>query len=93
MCGKGCRCAEGPSLRPAAPVPAHRRTGKVPAVIAAWHQAFSHAEYFLLSAKNRLRIPWTPQLTGYFDRNFTPILRGSSYTLYKRTAPGAGHTG
>jgi hypothetical protein len=67
--------------------------GKVPAVAAAWYQAFSHAGYVLLSGKNTLRIPWTPQLTGYFDRNFTRILRGYGYTLYKRTASGAGHTG
>jgi hypothetical protein len=67
--------------------------GRFPAVIAAWHQAFSHAGYALLSGKNNLRIPWTPKLTGYFDRSFTPILHGYSYTLYKRTAPGAGHTG
>jgi Glycosyltransferase family 87 len=70
----------------------HSGAGKVPAVIAAWHQAFSHAAYVLLSAKNTLRVPWTPLLTRYFDRNFAPILHGYSYTLYKRTAPGAGNT-
>jgi glycosyl transferase family 87 len=61
--------------------------GKVPAVAAAWHHAFSEAGYVLLSNKNNLRIPWTPRLMLYFDTNFTPILRGYGFTLYKRTAP------
>jgi hypothetical protein len=64
--------------------------GHFPAVMAAWHHAFSHAGYVLLSDKNSLRIPWTPQLTSYFHRNFRFILRGYDFTLYKRTAPGAG---
>ena len=67
--------------------------GKVPAVAAAWNQAFGHAGYVLLSDKSALRIPWTPQLKGYFHRNFKRMLHGYGYTLYKRTAPGAGHTG
>jgi hypothetical protein len=67
--------------------------GKVPAVAAAWNQAFGHAGYVLLSDKYMLRIPWTPQLKGYFHQNFKRMLHGYGYTLYKRTAPGAGHTG
>ena len=67
--------------------------GKVPAVAAAWSQAFGHAGYVLLSDKSALRIPWTPQLKGYFHQNFKRMLHGYGYTLYKRTAPGAGHTG
>jgi len=61
--------------------------GRVPAVAAAWHHAFSEAGYVLLSNKNNLRIPWTPRLMLYFDTNFTRILRGYGFTLYKRTAP------
>jgi hypothetical protein len=67
--------------------------GKVPAVAAAWNHAFSHAEYVLLSDKSALRIPWTPQLKGYFDRNFKRWLHGYDYTLYKRTATGVSSTG
>jgi alpha-1,2-mannosyltransferase len=66
---------------------------RVPAVAAAWNHAFSHAGYVLLSGKSDLRIPWTPQLTGYFDRNFKRVLRGFGYTLYKRKAPGVSRTG
>jgi hypothetical protein len=61
--------------------------------MAAWNQAFSHAGYVLLTDSNRLRIPWTRQLTGYFDRNFTRMLHGYDYTLYKRTTPGVSSTG
>ncbi len=61
--------------------------GRVPAVAAAWHHAFSEAGYVLLSNKNNLRIPWTPRLMLYFDTNFTRILHGYGFTLYKRTAP------
>jgi alpha-1,2-mannosyltransferase len=67
--------------------------GKVPAVAAAWNHAFSHAGYVLLSDKYRLRIPWTPQLKGYFDLNFKRMLDGYGYTLYKRRAPGVSSTG
>ena len=67
--------------------------GRVPAVAAAWNHAFSEAGYVLLSDKNGLRIPWTPRLKRYFYRNFTRILHGYGYTLYKRTTPGANHTG
>jgi hypothetical protein len=67
--------------------------GKVPAVAAAWNQAFGHAGYVLLSDKSGLRIPWTHQLKGYFHQNFKRMLHGYGYTLYKRTAPGAGQTG
>jgi hypothetical protein len=67
--------------------------GKVPAVAAAWNQAFSHAGYVLLSDKSGLRIPWTPELTGYFDRNFKLMLHGYGYTLYKRKPPGVSSAG
>ena len=67
--------------------------GQVPAVAAAWNHAFSEAGYVLLSDKNALRIPWTPQLRGYFDRSFTLVLRGYGYALYKRTVPEASHGG
>jgi len=66
--------------------------GKVPAVLAAWHHAFSEAGYAVLTHNNRLRIPWTPQLRYYFGQNFTRLLHGYGFTLYKRSAPGADHT-
>jgi len=62
-------------------------------VAAAWNHAFSEAGYVLLSDKYKLRIPFTPQLTRYFHRNFTLMRHGYGYTLYKRTAPAANHTG
>jgi len=67
--------------------------GRIPAVRAAWHHAFSEASYVLLSGKNRLRIPWTPRLAHYFSQNFARVLRAYGFTLYKRTAPGANNTG
>jgi hypothetical protein len=65
--------------------------GRVPAVMAAWNHAFRTAGYVLLSDKCSLRIPWTAQLRSYFDRNFSFMLHGYGYALFRRTAPGAGN--
>jgi hypothetical protein len=59
---------------------------RVPAVQAAWRHAFGHAQYVLLTARNRLRIPWTPALSSYFARRFRPVLRTGDYVIYARRA-------
>jgi hypothetical protein len=59
---------------------------RVPAVQAAWRRAFGHAQYVLLTARNRLRIPWTPALSSYFARRFRPVLRTGDYVIYARRA-------
>jgi hypothetical protein len=45
----------------------------VPAVNAAWNQAFSHAQYVILTATNTRRIAWSPQLETYFASHFTQL--------------------
>ena len=45
----------------------------VPAVNAAWNQAFSHAQYVILTATNTRRIAWSPQLDAYFASHFTQL--------------------
>jgi alpha-1,2-mannosyltransferase len=45
----------------------------VPAVNAAWNQAFSHAQYVILTATNTRRIAWSPQLEAYFASHFTQL--------------------
>jgi hypothetical protein len=57
----------------------------VPAVAAAWHEAFSHARFVLLSQSSEKRIAWTPALRAYFAANFVQ-LKSHWYrvTLYKR---------
>jgi alpha-1,2-mannosyltransferase len=45
----------------------------VPAVNAAWNQAFSHAQYVILTATNTRRIAWSPQLEAYFSSHFTQL--------------------
>jgi Glycosyltransferase family 87 len=57
---------------------------RVPAVRAAWQQAFSHAQYLLLSHKNTLRVAWTPALHAYLASNFRLVLIGRHYQVYKR---------
>ena len=57
---------------------------RVPAVAAAWRQAFSHAQYLLLSAKNALRVAWTPALRAYVQANFHRVLNAGSYSVYAR---------
>ena len=49
------------------------RTGAatVPAVNAVWNQAFSHAQYVILTPSNRRRIPWDRELQAYLTSHFT----------------------
>jgi hypothetical protein len=62
-----------------------RGAGRVPAVAAAWRQAFSHAGFVLLSRENTLRIAWTPGLLAYFHGNFRPVLYTPGFTVYARS--------
>jgi alpha-1,2-mannosyltransferase len=57
---------------------------RVPAVRAAWQQAFSQAQYLLLSHKASLRVAWTPALRAYLDNEFRRVLVGRHYQVYKR---------
>ena len=47
----------------------------VPRVNAAWSQAFSHAQYVILTATNTRRIAWSPQLQAYFASHFSQVYR------------------
>jgi hypothetical protein len=59
--------------------------GSVPAVAAAWQEAFSHAQIVLLSQSNEGRIAWTPALRAYFAANFVQLKsHWNRVTLYKR---------
>ena len=59
--------------------------GYVPAVAAAWRQAFSPAQFVLLSHNNERRIAWTPALRAYFAANFVELKpHWNGATLYKR---------
>ncbi len=63
------------------------RTGaaKVPAVNAAWNQAFSNAQYVILTRANTWRVPWTPALKAYLTSHFTQIYESpKGLTLYVR---------
>ncbi len=58
--------------------------GRVPAVRALWLSALRGAQYVWLSPLSFKRIPWgTPEISGYFDRNFVPVPRGP-FGLYMR---------
>jgi hypothetical protein len=58
----------------------------VPAVDALWRQAFSHAQYVLLTATNIRRIAWTPQLQAYLANHFERVYQSPRrLTLYART--------
>jgi hypothetical protein len=60
--------------------------GSSPAVEAAWLSEFRHATYAWLSTDANRRIPWTPQLTAYFNSHFVPLTEGPDW-LYIRSAP------
>jgi len=62
--------------------------GRVPAVTAAWRQAFGAAGWVLLTLKNPVRIPWNPLLRGYFQRHFDLVRHRDTYKLYGREAIG-----
>jgi alpha-1,2-mannosyltransferase len=59
--------------------------GSSPAVAAAWMAQFRHASYVWLTTQEYRRIPWTPQLTAYFQSHFVPLTEGPDW-LYIRTA-------
>jgi hypothetical protein len=61
---------------------------QVPAVRAAWHQAFSAAGWVLLTPKADLRIPWNPSLLAYFRSHFRLIRHLNTYDLYARDGTG-----
>ena len=59
--------------------------GKVPAVNAAWHQAFSNAQYVILTGTSNRRIAWTPALEAYLGSHFTQIYQAPHrLTVYVR---------
>ena len=47
----------------------------VPKVAAFWNQAFSHAQYVILTATNTRRIAWTPALEVYLKDHFVQVYR------------------
>jgi hypothetical protein len=62
----------------------------VPAAREFWNHAFRSAQYVLITPYNFVRIPWTPAIVRYFDRNFTPVESSDwlPLLLYTRHAPG-----
>jgi hypothetical protein len=64
----------------------------VPAVIAAWRQAFSTAGWALLTPKNPERIPWNPVLRAFFHERFDLVRHLDGYNLYTREGPGPAAT-
>jgi hypothetical protein len=57
--------------------------GSSPTVEAAWMSAFRAARYAWLTTEAYRRIPWTPQLTAYFQGHFVPLTEGPDW-LYIR---------
>jgi hypothetical protein len=69
------------------------RTGaaNVAAVNTEWNQAFSKAQYVLLTASNPRRIAWTPQLEAYLASHFSQVYQSPrKLTLYVRKGLHAG---
>jgi hypothetical protein len=62
--------------------------GQVPAVNAAWHQAFSTAGWVVLTPKNEVRIPWNRALLAYFHSHFRLVRHLNTYNLYARDGTG-----
>jgi hypothetical protein len=63
----------------------------VAAVNTAWSQAFSKAQYVLLTATNTRRIAWSPQLEAYFTSHFHPVyMSPRKLVLYVRSGLRAG---
>ena len=63
----------------------------VAAVNTAWNQAFSKAQYVLLTISNPRRIAWSPQLEAYFASHFSQVYQSpSKLTLYVRNGLHAG---
>ena len=58
--------------------------GNVPAVAASWNQAFSHAQYVILTATNCRRVAWTPALRAYLNDHFVKVYRSPRKLLLVR---------
>jgi hypothetical protein len=61
--------------------------GRNHAVATFWRDAFAHARYVLLSAKNSHRIAWSPGLRTYFHNNFSRVLKSRHFRVFVRTGP------
>jgi hypothetical protein len=58
---------------------------RVPGVAAVWREAFSHAQYVILTPINARRIAWTPGIRTYFDTHFVQVFQSPRHlTLYAR---------
>src|SRR5579871_694857 len=65
--------------------------GKVARVNEAWNQAFSKAQYILLTATNTRRIAWSKQLEAYFASHFHVVYQSPrKLQLYVRNGLRAG---
>ena len=53
-------------------------------LVAEWQRLFSTVDYVVLSA-NPFRIPWTPELSAYFNANFHLIATAPDANIYRRT--------
>jgi hypothetical protein len=63
----------------------------VAAVNTAWNQAFSKAQYVLLTVGNTRRIAWSPQLQAYFASHFSQVYQSpNNLILYARKGLRAG---
>ena len=60
----------------------------MPQVVAAWQALFSKAQYVWLSSSNARRIPWSPELTNWFNSNFSQVYvyGATNGTLYQRVS-------
>jgi alpha-1,2-mannosyltransferase len=60
-----------------------------PALVAVWRDSLERAQYVWFSAKEAIRVPWTPALMAYFHQHFTQIMGGDGiHGLFKRNGPG-----
>jgi len=59
-----------------------------PAVMTAWRQMFSAAEWVLLTYKASVRVPWDPALRAFFHERFRLVRHVNTYNLYIREGPG-----
>ncbi|MGH3406965.1 MAG: glycosyltransferase 87 family protein [Streptosporangiaceae bacterium] len=57
---------------------------QVPSVAALWHSAFARAQFIWLSVHAYKRIPWTPDLQGYFHAHFMRVPGLPDLRLYRR---------
>lgn len=65
----------------------NRKEPKDPKLVALWQGVFSHTEYAVFAGSNAFRVPFTPQLSQWFNNHFMRVPFAAPITFVRRPHP------